>query len=98
MNDTLNVRDNRQAGRYELETDGGIAFAAYQRQGDALVFTHTEVPPALQGQGIATRLIAGALADVRDNGLKAIPACAFVIDYFARHPQMRDLPGAGGST
>jgi predicted GNAT family acetyltransferase len=91
------ARNNERASRYELETEGGIAIAAYERRGEALAFTHTEVPAALQDQGIASRLIAGALADVRERGLKAIPLCAFVEAYFARHREVRDLLTVGGS-
>ena len=61
------------------------------REGDAIVFTHTQVPPALEGQGVGSRLIAGALAQVREAGLKVVPACSFVAAYVQRHPEAADL-------
>ncbi|NIJ07429.1 hypothetical protein FHS31_001025 [Sphingomonas vulcanisoli] len=85
------VRDNEAAQRYELDVDGQTAIAAYHREGDVVVFTHTKVPDALQGQGIASRLIAGALADVRAKGLKIEPLCAFVAAYVARHPEAANI-------
>ncbi|MBI0475897.1 N-acetyltransferase [Sphingomonas sp. MA1305] len=85
------VIDNTAAGRFELTVDGGTAIAAYQREGDRIVFTHTEVPPELEGQGIGSRLVAGALARVRRQGLKVVPACAFVAAYLRRHPDAADL-------
>ncbi len=89
MTDT--VRNNEGENRYELEVDGEIAIAAYSNRDGALVFTHTEVPEALEGRGVASRLVKGALDDVRARGLKAVPLCAFVAAYFERHPEEQDL-------
>ncbi|AOF97070.1 GCN5-related N-acetyl-transferase family protein [Sphingobium sp. RAC03] len=91
MDELQNVRDNEGEGRYELEGEGGTAIATYDRRDGALVFTHTQVPKALEGQGIASRLIAGALADVREKGLKVVPLCGFVAGYLDRHPEDQDL-------
>ena len=85
------VIDNRTAGRFELAEQGETAIAAYTLDGDAIVFTHTEVPPALEGHGVGSRLIAGALAQVRAAGLKVVPACSFVAAYLRRHPEAADL-------
>ena len=87
----MNVVDNEAESRYELEVDGAVAVAAYALERDRITFTHTVVPPALEGRGIATRLIEGALADVRARGLKAVPVCAFVVRYFEKHGEARDL-------
>ena len=85
------VRDNEAESRFELDVGGTTAFASYRRQGRLITFTHTVVPEALEGQGIGTRLIAGALEMVRSDGLKAVPVCAFVRHYFDTHPETRDL-------
>jgi len=85
------VRNNIAQGRYELEVDGDVAIAVYQRRGDVMAFTHTEVPPRLEGHGVASTLVKGALADVRAQGLAVIPACEFVEAYMERHPEEQDL-------
>lgn len=85
------VHDNAARGRFELSEGGETAIAAYTREGDAIVFTHTEVPPALEGHGVGTRLVKGALAQVRAAGLKVVPACSFVAAYVQRHPDEADL-------
>lgn len=87
----MDVRDNREASRFELEQDGAVAFAAYRRDGATIVFTHTVVPAALRGGGVGSRLIAGALAQVRGEGLKVVPECSFVAAYLKRHPDAADL-------
>ena len=85
------VRNNRGEHRYEIEAGGDIAYAAYAVSGDTIIFTHTIVPSALEGHGIASRLIAGALADVRARGLNVIAQCSFVAAYIERHPDTQDL-------
>jgi predicted GNAT family acetyltransferase len=91
MQDATDVRNNQAESRYELTTGKGIAFSEYRRHDDVVVFTHTVVPKALEGQGIASRLIAGALADVRAQGLRLVSRCPFVSAYLQRHPEDRDL-------
>lgn len=85
------VTDNRDASRYELIVDGHKAVAAYALAGDTITFTHTVVSHEIEGRGVASRLIAGALADVRSRGLKIVAQCAFVAAYLDRHPEERDL-------
>jgi predicted GNAT family acetyltransferase len=91
MTDGLTIRDNRDANRYELDMDGAICIAAYECRDGAIAFTHTEVPEVFEGRGLASQLIRGALADVRSQGLKIVPLCAFVAGYIERHPEEQDL-------
>jgi predicted GNAT family acetyltransferase len=83
----MTIRHNAAQSRYELDTDHGVAIAVYRRQGDSAIFTHTEVPPADEGKGIASRLIRAALDDTKRRGLKIVPACSFVVDFVRRHPE-----------
>lgn len=85
------VRDNRAEQEFELIEDGHRAVAAYQREGDRIVFTHTQVPRAIEGRGVGSRLVRGGLDSARDQGLRVVPQCPFVRDYIARHPEYRDL-------
>ena len=88
MND---VRDNSEAQRFELSEQGHVAFAEYRIDGDVITFTHTVVPSSLQGMGVGSRLIEGALAQVRAKGTKLRPQCSFVAAYIAKHPEWQDL-------
>ncbi len=81
------VKHNAPLGRYELETEHGLAVAVYRQQGDRLIFAHTEVPPADEGRGIGSRLVREALDDARKRGFKIVPACSFVVDFVRRHPE-----------
>lgn len=85
------VLHDAERSRYELARDGAVAFAEYERHGDLIIATHTLTPPTLRGQGLASRLINTMLADARIQGLKVVPQCSFVADYFHRHPEEQDL-------
>lgn len=85
------VSNNEERSRYELVEQGHTAFAAYEIDGEVITFTHTVVPPSLQGMGIASRLILAALTDARSRGLKVRPQCPFVAAYIAKHPEWEDL-------
>jgi predicted GNAT family acetyltransferase len=91
------VTHNTAQSRYELQTEHGLAVAVYREQGDRAIFTHTEVPFADEGRGIATRLVRAALDDTRRRGFKIVPACSFVVAFVRRHPEYDDTrSGAGG--
>jgi predicted GNAT family acetyltransferase len=91
MNDINAVRDNPSLHRFELEVDGHIAFSEYARTPDTITFMHTEVPEAMAGKGIGSKLIRGALNLARADGLKVIARCPFVKAYIEKHPDAADL-------
>jgi uncharacterized protein len=88
----VHVTNDEGKSRYELKVDGErVGLIAYRREGDRLVMFHTEVDPDRRKQGLASRLVADALADVRERGLTVTPSCPFVGAYIRRHPELADL-------
>ena len=86
------VRDNADQHRFEIDLgDGNLAFAQYVLREGKITFTHTEVPPAHEGQGIGTALVRFALASARERGLKVIPLCSFFAAYIKKHAEEQDL-------
>ena len=85
------VRDNKDLSRFELEVEGGLAFANYRLAPSAVIITHTETPRALRGRGIASELVQGALQLIRTDGLKVVAGCGFVVDYLRKHPEYADM-------
>lgn len=78
-------------GRFQARVDGHRSVADYRLAGGVMHMTHTEVPPALQGRGLAAALVEAALAHARANGFKVNPLCSYVRAYLRRHPQYQDL-------
>jgi predicted GNAT family acetyltransferase len=85
------VRDNVEQHRFEVDLGDSVAIAEYILMTGKIMFTHTEVPPAHEGQGIGTALIETALASARSRGLKVIPTCPFFASYMKRHVEVQDL-------
>jgi uncharacterized protein len=85
------IVNNRTLHRFELEVDGHIAASYYEIAGPVITFVHTEVPPELGGKGVGSKLIGGALDQVRSEGLKVIAQCPFVKAYIDKHPDYADL-------
>lgn len=57
--------------------------------------THTEVPPALQGKGIAGILVKHVFDYIRENNMRMIPVCPYVKSYLKKHPEHMDLVASG---
>lgn len=90
MSDDLNsseVVHNPEQKRFELPIGDHLALVEYIPAGTNIVFTHTEVPPALEGQGVGSRLAKHALDYAVENGLKIQPLCPFIAAYIRRHPE-----------
>jgi predicted GNAT family acetyltransferase len=87
--DEVAVRDNPEKRRYELLLDGDVVGEIqYRLTPDAVVLVHTEVSPALEGKGLGTQLVAGALDDIRDRGLRVVAVCPFVCSYLRSHQEV----------
>ena len=85
------VRDNKALNKFEIDAGSETAVAYYALTPGVITFNHTEVPAALRGRGIASRLVRGALEAARASHLKVVPRCSFVSAYLARHPEFHDL-------
>lgn len=85
------VVHNAQASCFELHLQGQQAFAHYELVDGVMWLDHTETPPALQGRGLAAKVVRAALDHARAHGLQVRPACSYVRAYLRRHPEAQDL-------
>ena len=85
------VRNNTAEHRYELTVEGHLAATYYQIANGVITFVHTEVPDALAGRGVGSKLVKGALDQVRSQGLKVVAQCPFVKAYIEKHAEYADL-------
>ena len=76
-----------EESRFVIRADGHTAELTYSLMGSLILFTHTGVPPALEGQGVGSKLAKAGLEYARANGLKIQSICSFVTRYLQRHPE-----------
>lgn len=92
----VSVVDNTEKSRFEALDDSGVVagHTAYQPSSedpDVLVFPHTVVDDAFEGQGVGSALVRGAMEQVRAAGKKVQPECDFVAGWLDKHPDFADL-------
>jgi predicted GNAT family acetyltransferase len=82
----VTITRNDDTSRYEIRSDDVLAgFAEFELRPGAVRFTHTEVDPAFQGQGLAGKLAAYALADAASSDHAIVPLCPYIAKYLETH-------------
>jgi predicted GNAT family acetyltransferase len=77
---------------YVLLLDGArVGSTSYVDHGAQRVFVHTEIAPEQAGKGLASILVAGALADVRARRLRVVAICPFTASYLRGRREYDDL-------
>jgi predicted GNAT family acetyltransferase len=81
------IIDTSSEHRFEMAVDDEIAAAYYKIRDGRYIFTHTEVPFALSGQGYGSRLAQAAFETARKAGMRVIATCPFMSRFALRHPE-----------
>ena len=63
----------------------------YQLTGSIVVYTHTKVEPAFEGQGAGSALARAAMEDARSKGRTVVPICPFLSGWLNEHPEFEAL-------
>ena len=87
----VEVVHNEAERRFEARVDGHLAVLEYTSRPGVILFTHTGVPEAIEGQGVGSQLAEAGLAYARAQGLRVVPLCAFVAEYIDGHPEYQSL-------
>jgi uncharacterized protein len=85
------ITHNTEASRFEATVDSQLCVCQYRVFGKTMMLTHTGVPQALRGRGIAALLVQAALGHARAKQLKVRPDCSYAEVYMQRHPETLDL-------
>jgi len=91
MHAPIDVRHIPDRHRFEAVIDGRVAELDYRPDGRAMRIHHTEVPPQLEGRGVASALVQAAVDHARAEGLTIVPVCAYASAWLQRHPEHADL-------
>lgn len=87
----MDVQHDPDARQFHVEVEGHRGVIDYQLHDGVITITHTGVPDAIGGRGVAAELTRVALETARANRWKVIPACPYTAAYMRRHPQYNDL-------
>ncbi|CAN5789863.1 GNAT family N-acetyltransferase [soil metagenome] len=82
----------RETDKFTVAVEGKpVGLAAFGDRDSQRVFYHTEVDDAFGGRGLATILVAEALAATRTEGLRIVAVCPMVAAYVKKHHEFDDI-------
>jgi predicted GNAT family acetyltransferase len=84
------VNHDQAAHQFSIEADGHRAELDYTLTGSVMNITHTRVPPAIGGRGVAAELMRAALSTARDHEWSVNPICSYAVAYMRKHPGAED--------
>jgi uncharacterized protein len=89
----ITVTDVPDKERFEAHTDGGdlAGFVTYQLTDKIIVYTHTEVLPQYEGQGVGSALARTVMDDARAQGRTVVPMCPYISAWLEKHPGYEDI-------
>ena len=88
---TIEIIHERGAQRFVADIEGQLCVLEYRLSASTMTITHTGVPAALGGRGIAAELTRAALSAARSEGWKVIPACSYAAGFMQKQAEYRDL-------
>ncbi len=87
----VEVVHNPALKRFELQLGDQIAMVKYILSSSEIIFTHTEVPEAFEGQGIASKMAKAAVEYAKAQGLRIRPMCPYMAAWIKRHPEYHSI-------
>jgi predicted GNAT family acetyltransferase len=94
---TNNIILDEENRCFVLEVDGHKARVEFIRRPPKFFVTHTEVPKALEGQGIGSKMIKYVFEYIKEQNLRLVPLCPFAAAYIQRHPEWAEILAQGYS-
>ena len=85
------VVHDEQRQEFAATVAGSHAVLQYRLSGSLMTIVHTEVPPEIEGHGVAGDLMRTALAEARRNGWRVRPACSYAHWFLQQHREYADL-------
>lgn len=84
------ISHDQNAKQFTTVVAGHLAELDYTVALDAMTITHTRVPPAIGGRGVAAELMGAALKVAAERGWTINPACSYAAAYMRKHAQAVD--------
>lgn len=84
---SIDVAHQPELHRFIAVVDGHECRIDYRLTDGVMTITHTLVPSAVGGRGIASELTRIAVATARENGWRVEAECSYAQRWLERHPQ-----------
>jgi uncharacterized protein len=84
------ISHDQKANQFTAEVDGHRAELDYTVADGVMTITHTRVPQAIGGRGIAAELMRDAVKVAGERGWSINPACSYAAAYMRKHAQSAD--------
>ncbi|NYT63023.1 N-acetyltransferase [Alcaligenaceae bacterium] len=85
------IERNIAKQRFEWTEDSILSVLDYELHNGVMTITHTGVPEAVGGRGIAADMTRYALDTARTEGWRVRPQCSYAAAYIRRHKEYADL-------
>lgn len=89
---------NEGAKQFVISADDGEASVSYVHEDDAIVVTHTFVPPAWRGRGVGGLLLRALCDWARREQHPVNSRCDYASVFFRRHPELVSRSADADST
>jgi uncharacterized protein len=88
----MEIVNNKKQFRFEIALPAGdYAVLEYRWLRGSMVLMHTLVPATNRLKGVGSALVKYVLDYAREQNLKVIPYCPFVVKYLKDHPEYNDI-------
>jgi len=87
----VEVVHNPAQKRFEMQLGDQIAMVKYILGSKEIIFTHTEVPEAFEGHGLASKMAKVAVEYAKARGLRIRPMCPYMSAWIKRHPEYHSI-------
>ena len=87
----MEIQHDPGSRQFHVKVEGHTGVLDYGLRDGVMTITHTGVPEAIGGRGVAAELTRVALDTARANGWKVMPACSYAAAFMRRHPEYTDL-------
>lgn len=87
----LEVNHNEGKNRFEIQLGDQVAMVKYVLASGQIIFTHTEVPEAFEGQGVAGKLAKAAIEYAKAHEMRIRAMCPYIAAYIQRHPEYQSI-------
>ena len=85
------IQHDSAASRFFMMIEGHRCVLDYALTNNIMTITHTGVPEALAGRGLAGHITRFALEHAKQRGWKVVPRCSYAAVYIQRHPEYAGL-------